>query len=112
MGGGLYLRTIYKRDLRDKIRINIQDKEYWIKEFESNGFRFEPQKLNQITKDRVKIIFSFSCSKETIKFKIGKKLYQKGGYIGENIVLLVYKLLSLKSSLKSNIGALYFTKGD
>lgn len=96
--------TIYKKNPKDKIRINIHGKEYWIKEFESNGFKFKPQKLNRLIKDYVKIMLSIP-TRETIKFKIAKILYQKGGYFGENIVLLTYKILSPS-------GILYFTKGD
>ena len=47
-GGGLYLTTIFRRCPEDKIRINVHDRKYWIKEFESSGFRFEPQKTNNI----------------------------------------------------------------
>jgi len=47
-----------------------------------------------------------SLPKESMIFKIGKIFCQKGGYIGENIFLLAYKLFNLKSGY----GALYFTK--
>jgi len=102
-GGGLYLTTIFKRRPEDKIRINVHDRKYWIKEFEYSGFRFEPQKTNNIIKNWFKNMTSLP--KESMIFKIGK-IFCQSGYIGENIFLLAIKLFNLKSGY----GALYFTK--
>lgn len=89
VGGGLYLKIIYKKHPRDKIRINVHDKIFWIKEFQSNGFKFVPGKLDE---------FEYN-SKNTIKFKLGKFLYQKGGYVGKQFISLYRKFFSTKGSL-------------
>lgn len=83
------------------------DDYYWMKEFKSYGFKYEQQKLNIIIQNQVKNTFSL-FPRATIKFKIGKALNEKGGYIRKNATLLVYKLLNLKS----NYGILLFTKSE
>lgn len=39
-GGFLFLKTIYKRNPQDHIRMNIHDKDHWIKEFQVAGFDY------------------------------------------------------------------------
>jgi len=50
--GGLYLNTLSRKDPKDKFRINIHDKYYWIREFQSNGLRVVPEKLSVFLKAR------------------------------------------------------------
>ena len=106
MQGGLYLTTIYKKDPRDKVRVNIHDKGYWVEEFQSSGFRFVPQKLDSYRRERLTHTITAS-QRNTLRFKFGKLLYQTGGYIGKEIVFLVSKLTSSR-----DYGILLFVKED
>lgn len=91
-GGLLYLTTIYTTDPRDKIRINVHDKDYWVREFQSEGFRFVPKDLAAFLKiydsyriERRSQALTGNLQKNTFAFRIGKLIYQRGGYIGKKI---------------------------
>ena len=107
------MTTIYKKDPKDNIRINTHNKTYWIKEFESNGFRFVPEKLDTLLKERnaflkERVIPTFTTTQgNSIKFKFGKLLYQRGGFIGKQLIFL-YRFLHNK--FFSNYGILLFVK--
>jgi len=90
-GGGLYLTTIYKKDARDELRMNTHDKSYWVKEFRSNGFRISSAKLSMYLKEEYlpHIFARTQRNGHSIKFNFAKLLYQRGGYIGKQIVVLV-----------------------
>lgn len=102
-GGVINVTTLYKRERKDKIRINIHDKDYWIKEFESNGFRFMPKETDILVKQRYEQFFNATRS-NTMRFKIGRFLYQKGGRIGKEITFPSYKYFN------RSYGVLLFNK--
>lgn len=99
-GAGIYLTSsCLKNVTKDELMINIHDKDYWIKEFHSNGFRFAPEKVDSLIKAesdfRITLIENIltlaqthaTSSENTIKLKLGKYIYQKGGYIGRKLVI-------------------------
>lgn len=96
-GGGFYLTTLYKKDARDKLRINIHDKGYWVKEFRSNGLRIASAKLSTYLKqEHLPQIFTRAQGNgHSVRFNLAKLLYQKGGYIGKQIVGLVARYVDL-----------------
>ena len=102
-GGRLYLTTIYERNPKDKIRINIQSKAFWIRKFQSNGFKFMPGELATLEKAHLRYIFQIPREKSTIKFKLAKLIYDKGGFLGKEIAFL-------GSKFGSDYGALLFMK--
>lgn len=102
-GGRLYLTTIYERDPEDKIRINIHSKAFWIREFQSNGFKFMPGELATLEKAHLRYIFRIPREKSTIKFKLAKLVYGKGGYVGKEIAFW-------GSKSAKNYGTLLFMK--
>lgn len=91
-GGGLFLITNYKAT-KDKFVINAHGRGYWIKYFQSNGFRFTSEGLDTFRKDCLAQYLATS-RRNKIRFRIGKLLYQKGGYLGKEIVLLGTKFVS------------------
>ncbi len=96
--GGLYLTTIYKKDPRDDIRINIHSRSYWINEFRSYGFKIVKEKCDALFKDRLMQTFTTTHS-NSIKFNLGKLLHNKGGHIGKEIVFLYSNFLGTYGSL-------------
>ena len=90
--GLLYLETL-QVEVDDGLRTNIHDREFWINEFQSQGFVFVPQMLNALLKAQFKHRL-LTLEGNTLKQKLAKLLYQRGGAIGKGIVFLVRKLTS------------------
>ena len=100
-GGGLFLTTLYREVKGDKFRINIHDRDYWVKEFQSEGLRFMPEKLddylqtfNKYRRERLSQKQVSTSQNETLALKLGKLLYRRGGYIGREFVLLMSRFYS------------------
>lgn len=76
-GGILYMTTIYRRQPEDRYRINVQDEDFWIKEFKSLGFKYMPKFIKNF---RIvyfeNALFGSSESKASIKLRIGRILYK------------------------------------
>lgn len=99
-GGGLYLTTLMKKDPRDKFRINMHSRDFWIKELQAEGFRVVPQKLNSYLKMyydyRRKYLsqeLDYNIQEATLAFKIARLIFQRGGYIGREFVLLMSRFM-------------------
>lgn len=100
--GHLHLETSYIRNLEDKIRINIRGKSFWVREFQNNGkFKFMPRESVTFDRARLAYIFRTPQGKGTIKVRVGKLIWNKGGYLGKELAFLVGSKFS---------GTLLFTK--
>ena len=89
-GGYFYLETSYLRNRRDRMRINIHSKSFWITEFEDNDrFKFIPHESVILDRARLAYIFRNFQWKGTLKVKLGKLLYNKGGYLGKEIAYFI-----------------------
>lgn len=118
VGGVLYLTTMYKREPEDKIRMNIHDKAYWIKEFESNGFKFIPNcpNYNSIvsTVSFKKFIAQNLQQRRTMKYKFARFLYEEFGTFGRQLCFYLYSWHhKYCNRIFRNLGTLCFRKvGD
>lgn len=101
--GNIYVTTVYQSDRKDKVRISVHSRDYWIKEFQSNEFKYAPEKLDRLIMERYEQIFAH-ISGNGLKFKVAKFLYQKVPYIGKKLVFLLHKVI------ERNYGILLFTK--
>ena len=79
-GGVIYLRTIAKKRGKDDIRNNVHSKKFWINEFEKYRFKFIQNKefLNSLLFYEIRRNFTEPRTNPTIKFKIGKLLFNMG----------------------------------
>lgn len=78
--GIVYQKTVPKRRGNGDIRINVHDKKFWITEFEKVGFKFIQN--NDFVKSlliyEIKRNFTVPRLNPTVKFKIGKLLFNMG----------------------------------
>lgn len=102
-------KTRIKKIKKEKIESsNTHDRKYWIKEFESHGFEYVKKELTDFTiNEFLKQMFEIK-NKKSNKFKIGRKVYQNGGYIGKRIAYLIHKISNL--DYDRNYGEFLFIK--
>ena len=79
-GGVVYLTTVAKKRGKGDIRINVHSKKFWIHEFEKYRFKFIQNKefLNSLLFYEIRRNFTEPRTNPTIKFKIGKLLFNMG----------------------------------
>jgi hypothetical protein len=78
------MTTIYRTSSEDRYRTNVHNKDFWIKEFESLGFKYTPKFVKNFRIAYFEnALFDSSESKASIKLKIGRILYKSkvGKYI-------------------------------
>lgn len=115
-GGALYLANvrltgITTEEMNKKgflVKEDIHNREYWIKKFQSQGFRFAKKELIDFTINGLLNQMFDIQNKESIKFKVGKTIYQKGGYIGKRVAYFVHKISNL--DYNKDYGEFLFTQ--
>lgn len=119
-GGGIHFTTSSLKEIsEDERRVNIHDKDYWIEEFHSYGFRFAAKKVEDFLKaesdykatliENILILAErhVTSQRRTIKFRLGRLLYHNGGCIGRALVRRVGPLMVVENP---NYGYFFFIK--
>jgi SAM-dependent methyltransferase len=102
-GGYIYLTTFFRASPKGKILINIHGKAFWVREFERHGLKYMPREAAALEKARLAYMLRNPEGKGTVKSRLGRLIYDKGGYLGKELALL-------GSKFAGNPGHLLFIK--
>lgn len=91
--GLLYIQSLRRELPNDKLRTNVHAKKFWVAELESRGFSFAPMTLRTFLKNQFGQTLLTSKT-NTIKNRLAKLVYRRGGFIGRHFIFLVGQSVS------------------